>query len=226
MTEAKASISLVVSAIATDQAEIITMKTPMSTASTSSPPQWIWKPNPVRDRDSDGVEEEHEGHRGDERPGENREAARRGHPEALDDAGSKLEDRAESLGGAAREREEREDAGKKDVEHRSGRPSSREVLEQRREQHEIEHGRREPDEQPHRIAQLLGEMPLEQQAGVFQDSHAATSEELPVSRNDRPVYRKNTSSNVGSERLIDFSAICSRSSSRRSSGNAALPSST
>lgn len=46
MTEAKASISLVVSAIATHQADISPMKTLMSTTSTRSPPQWIWKPNP------------------------------------------------------------------------------------------------------------------------------------------------------------------------------------
>jgi len=100
----------------------------------------------VRDRDRDRIEKVHKGHRRGDRTNKYREPARRGHPKSFDDTRSKFEDRSEPLSGTAREGEEREDPGEERIEHHTGRRSSREVLEERSEQREVEHGRREPDE--------------------------------------------------------------------------------
>ena len=134
------------------------------------------------------------------------EPARRRHPEALDDPGLQLEDRPEAGGRPAGEGQQGDDARQEDVEHAPARQGRRprEVLEQRGEQGQVEDGGGEAHEQPDRIAQHLDGLALEQEADLAGRPHAATPSGAPeASRSDRPVWRRKTSSRVGSDRLID-----------------------
>ncbi len=91
----------------------------------------------------------------------------------------------------AGEGQQGQDSGEEHVQHGSGGEAadSRELFEKGSEQDQVEDGRRETDEEPHRIAQHLAGVPLEQESGVAGRFHAATSlvTSVPASRNERPV---------------------------------------
>jgi DME family drug/metabolite transporter len=67
------------------------------------------------------VEQEHQQHRGQDRPGQDGEPADRGDPEPLDDPRAQLEDRAEAGAGPAGVSEQGQDAGQEQVQHVAGR---------------------------------------------------------------------------------------------------------
>ncbi len=117
MMAAKLLISLVTRAVAVENAAISEASSPSRTARAAKPEPVNLKPEGDRDRDDDRVEYDHHHQPRKDRAYEDGEAARGSDPEAFDDSGLKLEDRAEPHAAPARERQQGQDPGQEDLEH-------------------------------------------------------------------------------------------------------------
>src|SRR5947209_8595328 len=149
-------------------------------------------------------------------------ASHRSDAEPLDHAHAELGDQAEPDPGRAEHAELHEQprheyvvrAARWEAAHRGDR------LQQRREQDQVEDRLQHPDGDPGRVVDEDREVTAEDQPRVAQDFHAA------VSRSERPVCRRNTSSKLGRWSSTVLSCRSAPSSRRRICGIATSPRST
>src|SRR5205814_1560455 len=151
-----------------------------------------------------------------------RNAAHRRHPKPLDDPHAQLGDQAEPHARSAEHAQLHQQPRNEDVVRPTGRKSAhrRDRFEERREQDQVEQRLENAECDPDGVVDEDPEVASEDEPCIAQDLHAA------VSRSERPVWRRKTSSRLGRCNSTVVSWRFALSSNRRIAGIATSPRST